>query len=153
MKYLIKYAGCNIPEVTGLPTFEDYPRCIGVPEEMRFTRERERINNEKNSKYRKMLEMEGGKCLKACNKYIYKFKQNKTFSSYFSKVNRSSLTLSMSKEAQPFMKVQEQLDLTPDMLISLIGGIVGIFLGYSCLSLLDLVEFLLRKTFTLKLKE
>ena len=149
MKYLIKLVGCNIPDVTGFQIFEDYPRCTHMSAVDRFVYERHLVSFEKDSKYRSEMKKDVNKCLESCHKLLYKVNMaqstKKSVTDYYKRSKSSSITLRPSKDAIPFMRVKEHLDLTPDMLVSFIGGTIGIFLGFSCLSLLDFVEILLEK--------
>ena len=143
IEYLVKQAGCKVPEAPGIFTFEDYPECDVLSSDQ-FKRELSKLNSQL-LKYPQELQNEIQKCLQNCNKFIYKYNENFMFRSHLRPISMSILSINMDADAIPYMRVKEQLALSPEMLVSFIGGTIGIFLGYSCLSVVDFIEFLWKK--------
>ena len=144
MKYLIKHSGCNIPEVTGMLKFEDYPACTSESEMIKFETRRAELTN-LDKEYRLEIQNKAHECPEPCSKIMYKVKRYPKSYQYLVDNNLSSISFKMSTEAMPFMRATEQFTYTPDMLVSFIGGTISMFLGYSCLSLVDIIEVSYKK--------
>ena len=58
--------------------------------------------------------------------------------------------MTLDPNVLPYQRVGEQFSVTRDMLVSFVGGIIGIFLGFSTMSLVYLIELLYRQIFQFK---
>ena len=136
MEYLIKYAECNIPEITGYKIFQDYPACNDLISIERFEKKRKHLNFNAFLGVHPDFEEKDEVCKPRCNKFLYKL-DKEPFNGH-ARVRESKINLTMDPHVMPYQRVEETLAVTPDMMVSFVGGTVGIFLGYSVISLVDL---------------
>ena len=130
MEFLIKKAECYVPEVTGYPTFGNYEICNNITTVNNFNDWRWRLSYPNYYKEPVELKKEIKKCPDPCQRYIYKVVQ----SNYTACEWSPCVKVSIGGDGMLFMKVDEHFSVTLDMFISDIGGILGLFLGFSCLS-------------------
>ena len=139
---MIKFAGCNMQEITGLPKFNNYPPCEDNSSMEALKWKRNQLNQNSYLGTSPELEEESKQCPPRCRKLIYKVKEERKYKSTW---DQAYVYLELDRNVLPYQRVEEQFAFTPDMLLSFIGGIIGIFLGFSTISLVDLVEFLYKK--------
>ena len=109
----------------------------------KFEKKREALNFHSFSGIHLGVEKRNEICPPKCNKMIYELKRSPAYP--FAYWETSEIDLRLDPHVIPYQKVEEQLAVTPDMMVAFVGGTIGIFLGYSALSLVDLLEVFFKK--------
>ena len=141
MKYYIAEQGCNVPVLTGLSSFKDYPICNDSSSVFYFTSNIRFMTDINKLHLPKQLQDERNKCLERCQKKIYKQEKSKSHT-YKNPDNSSIFKMSIPEDGMLFYRIEEQFDLDFTTLLSNIGGTLGIFLGVSILSIVDILSMM-----------
>ena len=144
MQYIIEISGCYIPEVTGYPVSGNYPICNNGSAITNFEINRYNTRYTNLFPLPKNLQKEIDKCLDPCDRYIYRISRT-NYSSELGNESISYIRLEIDGDGMLFLKVTENFLLSLDMLVSDIGGTLGLFLGFSGLSLVPLLENIYKK--------
>ena len=141
VKYLIQQAGCYIPAVTG---YQKHSICKNNTMFKEFSYRRKRLSNPLHYQVPVNLQQNRKRCLPRCHKLFYDVDWKNGRQS-LGKGNSSNILVYISGDGMLYMRVKESFSLTADMLVSDIGGTMGLFLGVSGLSFLSFFGFFYEK--------
>ena len=137
VKFLIMKSGCFVPEITGYIPAINYPVCRNTSMYKEFSYWKKILENPFDYPVPEELEKDRNKCNPRCHRILYDVDWKNGRQS-LGRDNSSNILIYMSGEGMMYMKVDEYFSLTLDMLVSDIGGTLGLFLGVSGLSFLSL---------------
>ena len=141
VRFLVEESGCYVPELTGYQPIDDYPVCNDDAMFERYSYWRHKLADPLHYEVPPKLQNQRNKCLPRCHRLLYDIEW-KNGRQTLGKHNASNIIVYISGDGMMYMKVNEYFSLTVDMLISDIGGTMGLFLGVSGLSFLSFFAFI-----------
>ena len=143
IQYKIKRAGCWFPPVTGYQTelVGTYPECDNASTYNTFMHWHNEILVHEY-KYGELQQMKA-QCGQPCFTRRYTGINDYTrVSTYFS---RSQVRFMLDSRAMSYLSVNEEKAMPVDVFVSNIGGILGLFLGLSCITFIKGLQYISRK--------
>ena len=137
IQYKVMKAKCYFPGVTGYPVTGEYPECSNTSAYHNFMKWSTQITRKPHA-FPDLQEMKA-KCHKPCHTKQY-FVTDKVL-----KLDRKKSWLYMRIHLDPrvinYISINEARAMPFDMLVGNVGGVLGLFLGISCISLFSSIKY------------
>lgn len=142
IEYKVMEAGCYFPAITGYQEWMSrYPECNNSTYYHRF------MEVHRADKAKQYSSEDLNKILRHCQDpcHVKKYTISTEEPPSNMKKPYGGLHIHMNIRGMKYVSVTEKKAMTLEMLVANVGGILGLFLGISCVSVIDAVQFLVRK--------
>lgn len=139
VEFKIRMAGCHFPGITGYqPNTWGYPECLNASAYHRFMHWHDEIYQHE-ARYGILQKMKN-ECGKPCHTKKYIITDKVTYEKgVYHRAGMAAIVIRLDARAMSYQSIIEARAITLDMLMADVGGIMGMFLGLSCVSAMEFV--------------
>lgn len=138
MQYKLNKTGCHFPGITVQQQEGELPECNNHSSFRDFHHWHHELYLHE-IKY-KDLQAEKAKCGEPCHTKIYIIADKSTRQDRKAK-NKTTLLFYPHARAMNYQQVDESRAMTIDLMVANVGGILGLFLGISCMTIISIIQF------------